>query len=362
MPKNIQYNVGDLIWAKMKGYPHWPARIDKVEPGTKIPNNKFPIFFYGTHETAFMQAKDLCPYKENKSKYYLPKKVRGFQEGLDEIEKTPLVKFGSESKGKPNKKDDSTNDKKEQKSDVKKEIKEEKSPNKKEKPRKALEESNDDSGTETPPKKKQKTLKKEDVEQSEESPAKQNHPKPSDEEDIAKKENDGEDIMTKEEFQRKRTERMERKKERLKEKKRQEKLIQKKAEKREREKEAKQEKEEAQRKKEAEREKEILNKLPTTEQILDRFLYDLKVSLRVESPDVARCIKIIGQIQNLDLTPEMIKNAPDLVSTLKKIRKYTGSEEVVERADHLYHKLKSYFLVSSSVNGSSPASDSPLPS
>ena len=41
-----------------------------------------------------MQAKDLCPYKENKSKYCVTKKLRGFQEGLDEIEKTPLVKYG----------------------------------------------------------------------------------------------------------------------------------------------------------------------------------------------------------------------------------------------------------------------------
>jgi hypothetical protein len=62
--------------------------------------------------SAFMQAKDLCPYKENKSKYYLPKKLRGFQEGLDEIEKMPLIKFGAENKGKSNKKDDSTHDKK----------------------------------------------------------------------------------------------------------------------------------------------------------------------------------------------------------------------------------------------------------
>ena len=62
--------------------------------------------------SAFMQAKDLCPYKENKSKYYLPKKLRGFQEGLDEIEKTPRIKFGPESKGKSNKKDDSTHGKK----------------------------------------------------------------------------------------------------------------------------------------------------------------------------------------------------------------------------------------------------------
>lgn len=33
-----------------------------------------------------------------------------------------------------------------------------------------------------------------------------------------------------------------------------------------------------------------------------------------------------------------------------EIRKYTGSEDVVERAGQLYRKLKSYFLVSSSGN------------
>ena len=59
-----------------------------------------------------MQAKDLCPYEENKSKYYLPKKLKGFQEGLDEIEKLPLVKFGTENKGKSSKKDGNTDAKK----------------------------------------------------------------------------------------------------------------------------------------------------------------------------------------------------------------------------------------------------------
>ena len=34
-----------------------------------------------------MLPKDLCHYKENKPKYYVKKRVKSFQEGLDEIEK-----------------------------------------------------------------------------------------------------------------------------------------------------------------------------------------------------------------------------------------------------------------------------------
>uniref|UniRef100_A0A668A7X5 PWWP domain-containing protein n=1 Tax=Myripristis murdjan TaxID=586833 RepID=A0A668A7X5_9TELE len=47
------FKPGDLIFAKMKGYPHWPARIDEVPDGAVKPSNiKFPIFFFGTHETS----------------------------------------------------------------------------------------------------------------------------------------------------------------------------------------------------------------------------------------------------------------------------------------------------------------------
>ncbi|NXN82720.1 PSIP1 factor, partial [Bombycilla garrulus] len=46
------FKPGDLIFAKMKGYPHWPARVDEVPDGAvKPPMNKMPIFFFGTHET-----------------------------------------------------------------------------------------------------------------------------------------------------------------------------------------------------------------------------------------------------------------------------------------------------------------------
>jgi hypothetical protein len=27
---NMTFQAGDIIWAKMKGYPHWPARVSGV--------------------------------------------------------------------------------------------------------------------------------------------------------------------------------------------------------------------------------------------------------------------------------------------------------------------------------------------
>ncbi|XP_051956133.1 PC4 and SFRS1-interacting protein-like isoform X9 [Xyrauchen texanus] len=89
-----EFTPGDLVFAKMKGYPFWPARIGEG----KAPQNKIPIFFYGTHSTTFLFPKDIVLYWPNKEKYGRTTKRGGFDEGMWEIENDPGVGLRGQKK------------------------------------------------------------------------------------------------------------------------------------------------------------------------------------------------------------------------------------------------------------------------
>lgn len=89
MPQKIPLNPGDLVFAKVKGFPAWPARVQG-----KQSNGKFAIFFYGTFETASLKRNEIWPYdEEHKAKFCVPSviKRKGYPEGLDQIENSPEI-------------------------------------------------------------------------------------------------------------------------------------------------------------------------------------------------------------------------------------------------------------------------------
>ncbi|PIA17810.1 hypothetical protein COEREDRAFT_7007 [Coemansia reversa NRRL 1564] len=70
------YKPGTLCWAKLKGYPWWPSRIENEGGLTKEvvdskPRNGrvYPVLFFGSLDYAWITPENLDPYEENITKH-----------------------------------------------------------------------------------------------------------------------------------------------------------------------------------------------------------------------------------------------------------------------------------------------------
>ncbi|KZC10990.1 Hepatoma-derived growth factor [Dufourea novaeangliae] len=80
-----KFFAGDKVFAKVRGYPPWPAKVEKViDPNSK--NSKYSVYFYGTGETAVCKVEELHTYIENKAKFAKPIRRKFFHEGLLQLE------------------------------------------------------------------------------------------------------------------------------------------------------------------------------------------------------------------------------------------------------------------------------------
>ncbi|XP_014285236.1 PC4 and SFRS1-interacting protein-like [Halyomorpha halys] len=79
------FSPGDKVFAKVRGYPPWPARIEGLVDQTpkKI---RYNTYFYGSGNTAVVKGKDICSFVENKTKFGKPRRQKKFAKAMIQIE------------------------------------------------------------------------------------------------------------------------------------------------------------------------------------------------------------------------------------------------------------------------------------
>lgn len=90
-----QWKVGDLVLAKVKGFPAWPATVSEPEKwGYSADWKKVLVYFFGTQQIAFCNPADVEAFTEEKKQSLLGKRhgkgsdfVRAVQEIIDSYDK-----------------------------------------------------------------------------------------------------------------------------------------------------------------------------------------------------------------------------------------------------------------------------------
>ena len=69
---NVPFNVGEVIWAKIRGYPWWPAQITGTEDDNR--EKKYAVSFIGDNTHASLAKKILKKFEKEYKNYFNNKK------------------------------------------------------------------------------------------------------------------------------------------------------------------------------------------------------------------------------------------------------------------------------------------------
>merc|ERR1711868_106218 len=76
--------IDDLVFAKVRGYPYWPAKITGINQKGKTV--KYSVCFFGTQETATLPGKSIVLYNDQSKKEYGNIRQKSFVESIAEIQ------------------------------------------------------------------------------------------------------------------------------------------------------------------------------------------------------------------------------------------------------------------------------------
>jgi len=80
-----RFSVGQLVFAKVKGFPAWPAKVISVRRGNGC---KYSVFFFGTQQTGTVKESHLWPYNKSNAAKFCTEKMNkrvDFAKGVYQI-------------------------------------------------------------------------------------------------------------------------------------------------------------------------------------------------------------------------------------------------------------------------------------